>query len=193
MYVEKRNFWGDWFFVFNVTVDRGIEKMKCVALDESIDDKNRNIVLVDRYRFEDLWFKLGKREHVQNYNPESGDKQANLARCTKKDWLGCAKYGTAVQVFSDTENNPVPLASFVSTSGVHCSRGCWVKTNGFGVDNLTRLIWLLANGAKEFPVVVNSYESALIVHDLIGVKGSKVYTAKDLHKCAKVIPLTPIY
>ncbi|WP_318482537.1 plasmid fertility inhibition factor family protein [Photobacterium leiognathi] len=192
MYVEKRNFGGDWYFVFNVTVDRGIEKMKCVALDKSIDDQNRNIVLVDRYRFEDLWFKLGKDEHVQYYNADSDAKPVNLARCAKKDWLGCAKYSSIEKCFSDTENNPVPIASFVSTSSVHGSRG-WVETNGFGVDDLTRTIWLLANGAKEFPVVVNSYESALIVHDLIGVKGSKVYTAKDLHKCAKVIPLTPIY
>ena len=178
MNVEIINKYGKESFVFTVHVDRGIVKMSCNASDESI------IVLIDRFRFEDLWYKIGKGKHYQYHIPNSDKKPADLSRGTKEIWMGCGKYPDAEKGFTEPFDNPVPVAQFTFTDMLHGSAG-WVDTNGFGISDVTRTIWLLANGAKEFPVIVNSLQNAMAIHEIIGVKTSKVYTSIDLYERAK--------
>lgn len=178
MNVEIINKYGIESFVFTVHVDRGIVKMSCNASDESI------IVLIDRFRFEDLWYKIGKGKHYQCYIPNSDEELADLSRGTKEIWMGCGKYPDAEKGFAEPFDNPVSVAQFTYTNMLRGSAG-WVDANGFGISDVTRTIWLLANGAKEFPVIVNDLQSAIAIHDLIGVKTSKVYTGIDLYERAR--------
>lgn len=172
MRVDTINHYGNPMFVFTVQTENKEVKMCCCALEPSIDDIQTNVVLVDSSRFEDLLFKVNCAD------------APHLARGSKKDLLADDKYSIADDCFNQPADNPVPLAYFHPLESIRGWNG-WVNARGVGVDDLTRTVWLMANGAKEFPVNVRDLQAAKELHEYIGVKGSKVYTSNDLHKRAK--------
>ncbi|MCD9527856.1 plasmid fertility inhibition factor family protein [Photobacterium carnosum] len=172
MRVDTLNHYGNPKFVFTVQTEHQEVKMCCCAADPFINDRSTNIVLVDSSRFEDLLFKV------------NCEKAPHLARGSKKDLFGDYKYQDANDCFNQPPDNPVPVANFYPSHEVRGWNGL-VNTRGVGVDDLTRTVWLMANGAKEFPVNVRDLQAAKELCEYIGVKGSKVYSAKDLQERAK--------
>ncbi|WP_133125876.1 plasmid fertility inhibition factor family protein [Thalassospira marina] len=72
------------------------------------------------------------------------------------------KYAGAETGFSHGRENPVPLAyPHITFTGNEFSISF---TNG-----ITRTIWLIANGAKSFPIEVREFSQAELFHGLMGV------------------------
>lgn len=78
-----------------------------------------------------------------------------------KDMPTDRKFNRAESGFSFGINNPVPLA--LISAGCVAGNECIAFTNG-----VTRTKWLLANGAKSFPVEVSNQAMALYLHNLCG-------------------------
>lgn len=90
----------------------------------------------------------------------------------RKDMPNDYKFKDAVKGFSNCEESPVPLA-FVSAN--------FDKEKpyiGF-INGVTRTMWLLANGAKSFPIEVHKEHAAQALHSFAGI-GEKPMTYQDL-------------
>lgn len=72
------------------------------------------------------------------------------------------KYYRAADGFSRGEENPVPLAYICPRN----ERGCDCI---FFINGVTRTMWLLANGAKSFPIEVHYKDTAQYLYNLVGV------------------------
>mgnify|MGYP000112002599 CR=1 FL=1 len=155
MKVTKVNFYGDMYYVFDVQVNTGIVKMRCRA-DYVGDEDDYFVVMIDRYRFESLWYKL------------NDSTVPHLARGTVEAWKTDDNYTSADEGFSFSIDSPVPLAE--------------VKSVNDFINGYTRTIWLMANGAKQFPVYVYDRVTAEELLQSVGVKGSQCYSNRDLHK-----------
>lgn len=158
MKIEKRELHhGNSYAVFHVPVRDKTVYMKKRLYKSDEDDSF--VVWVDRFRFESVWFKGGS-----SIVPE-------LARGNEKAWRNDYKFTDAENGFSKGIENPVPLA-------------CMQANNNFPrvgfINGITRTIWLMANGAKYFPVFAYDKKTADNLHRYIGVKGSSVFSNNDL-------------
>ncbi len=118
------------------------------------------VIFADRFRFESVWFKCGFNE------------APDLARGNENSWRNDYKFHLAEDGFNGGIENPVPLATFSSFD-------CYPSVSI--TDGMTRTIWLMANGAKYFPVFTYGKESAINLHRYIGVKNSRIYSNNDLY------------
>lgn len=131
------------------------------------------VVMVDAGRFVELW-----RQPLS--------RNRDVALNTPETWPQDYKYGGAVDGFSHGAENPVPLAEvscWRSTSDIveyeshfyFFKRKVVVARAGDPclsfVNGITRTIYLLANGAKSFPVLCERRAADLLV-ELAGCKNS---------------------
>jgi hypothetical protein len=130
-------------YIFYVdTVESG-RKYMCANRNE-YNRQNKAVVFASAVKFIELW-----RKHPRGNEPK-------LAFGNKVIWESDYKFDQATRGFSFGLVNPVPLASPVCQ--YHESVGAYI-----GFDNgITRTIWLLANGAKSFPVEVYKAEAGLL-------------------------------
>ena len=125
------------------------------------ENENRAIVVVDAEKFLELWKKEPNSIHyeISHGNPET--------------WRKDKKYPYAESDFSQGENSPVLLAevSFSSSTPAHI---------GF-TDGITKTIWLLSNGCREFPVeCMLSYACGL--YKAAGAEGTCLNTVDGILK-----------
>ncbi len=158
MKIEKRKLHhGNNYAVFHVPI-----RDKTVYMEKRLygsDEDDYFVIWVDRFRFESVWFKCGSW-----VAPE-------LARGNEQDWHNDHKYHYAEHCFNIGIDNPVPLASLKAYPHY--------PSLSF-IDGITRTIWLMANGAKYFPVFVYDKNMADDLHRYIGVKGSPIFSNNDL-------------
>lgn len=117
-------------------------------------DQSRAIVLVDATRLLELW-----------RNDPSG-KHADIALGNPQAWKSDYKYDQAAEGFSRGENDPVPLAKVRCRIEKNINRKAkrhylfrrekdaphhLIPYVSF-IDGVAKTIWLMANGAKHFPV-----------------------------------------
>ncbi|WP_138956507.1 plasmid fertility inhibition factor family protein [Vibrio ichthyoenteri] len=157
MKIEQRKCHGYDYAVFHIPINDGMVYMK-QRLQPS-DEDCYFVIFVDRYRFESVWFKGGS-----GVAPE-------LARGNEKAWRKDYKFHHAERGFSHGIENPVPLA--VMQANYDYPRV------GF-TDGITRTVWLLANGAKNFPLFAFNKKTAEYLYKYIGIKGSKVFSNNEL-------------
>ena len=141
----------------NIIFKVEIEKQKSVYM--SAVSRDYFVVFVDRYRFEDVWFKSAQADEFP------------LARGGKSVWMKDYKYHWAEDGFRHGISNPVPLAEIVFNSRHYPSVGF---QNG-----ITRTLYLLCNGAKVFPVSIYNEEYAKQAHKHIGVIDSPILKLED--------------
>ncbi|WP_336928149.1 plasmid fertility inhibition factor family protein [Acinetobacter oleivorans] len=101
------------------------------------------------------------------------DDQHRSNHCIlRKDMPNDYKFKHAIDGFSISEHNPVPLA-FVSARFEHGN-----PYIGF-TNGVTRTMWLLANGARSFPIEVRDKESAKHLYEFAGI-GEPPITYQEL-------------
>ena len=157
MKVEKVTIYGQQHAVFSVCTRNKIVFMKKAIFQTEVDDSF--IVLVERIRFESVWFKCGDRV------------APTLARGNELIWRSDEKFHFAEKGFGYGVENPVPLACMSASSAY--------PQVSF-VDGITRTIWLMANGVGQFPVLTHSFEEARNLHRYIGVKASSIISNNEL-------------
>lgn len=117
-------------------------------------DSQHHVVMVDGDRFYRAWL-----DHPSQINAPSAPDSCVLRANMPKDY----KYAAAVRGFTTEGASPVPLAD--------CC--CYRSQNGalrVGFTNgMTRTLWLLANHAESFPVLVGSAAEAQEIYDAAGV------------------------
>ncbi|WJT10923.1 plasmid fertility inhibition factor family protein [Vibrio harveyi] len=154
MKLEKRNIYGQTCAVFYIKAE---DKQFYMSETLTVDNVDSHIVLVDRYRFESAWFKDG--EH------------SKLSRGSINSWRNDPKFNSMEQVFNGGVKNPVPLPLMRASE----------KPQSVGLtDGVTRTIWLIANGAKYFPVKVYGAKAAYRLHQRIGVTSTRPIAKKEL-------------
>ncbi|WP_322805349.1 hypothetical protein SO574_23555 (plasmid) [Vibrio alfacsensis] len=157
MKVEQLSFYGRKYAVFHIPITNGTVFMKQQI---HLSEKNAfYIVYVDRMRFESVWFK--------------GNSQVapELARGNENAWRNDYKFHLAEKGFSHGITNPVSLAKLQSNTR-------YPKISF--IDGITRTVWLMANGAKEFPVFSYDIDNAHRLHDYIGVRNAPFVSNNDL-------------
>lgn len=123
-------------------------------------NEHRAVVVVDAEKFVKAWQAAPYHREPLAFTDESG-------------WRKDYKFDRAEQGFAHGIENPVPLA-FI---GVFTSENAPI---GVGFTNgITRTIWLLANGAKAFPIEC-SIDEAHALHADAGVPDIPVVTVHDL-------------
>jgi len=165
--------------VFRVPTNGG-DAFMC-ATRSNYNNEKRAVVVVDSEKFLALWRRPGgSHDDIAHQSPEN--------------WPADYKFHKAVDGFSRGETNPVPLAL------VHCyeeaepheifKRGLlnswkYVRTDvrqritlSF-TNGITRTIWLLANGAKAFPVECD-LRSANLLQAIAGMPGERYKTVEEL-------------
>lgn len=151
------------------------------ATRSDYNSEQRAIVVVDAERFLQLWRRPGgSHDDIAHQDPAT--------------WPSDYKYDRAITGFSRGETDPVPLAL------VHC----YEEAESFGIyrrrfyffrqvvrtatrmrttlsftNGITRTIWLLTEGAKEFPVECD-IKSAALLEALAGVPGCRYQTFEEL-------------
>lgn len=154
---QKKLHNGNSYAVFHVPI-----KDKIVFMDKQLycsDTDSYFVIWVDRFRFESVWFKCGS-----SVVPE-------LARGNEVAWRSDYKFQYAERGFSHGIENPVPLANLVANNRV--------PSISF-IDGITRTIWLMANGAKYFPIFTHDSIMAKNLYRYIGVKGSQIFSNNTL-------------
>jgi hypothetical protein len=150
--------------VYEVKLPRGGSVFMSVERTNYMNDQ-RTVVIVDAERFLEVWRTSAK---IYPYTTEQ------IALQSPAEWKTDYKYNHAVDGFSRGESNPVPLAKLWVTPDQGAGKPQQIGfTNG-----ITRTIWLLANGAKSFPIECNT-ESAAMLHALAG-SGKEPITVTEL-------------
>ena len=123
-------------------------------------NESRWVVIVDSERFLAAW-------------QATPHERADLARQGLEGWLSDYKYEDAAAGFSQGKENPVPLAQ----------PSIWIDENGLAhidfTNGITRTIWLLAAGAKAFPVECSTREAAKL-QDTAGAQGCAPISVEQL-------------
>jgi hypothetical protein len=160
----KHDDFGNKFAVFEVV----LLNKESVFMSYSLSKKSGQyaVVIVNSIKFLQLWRNDSKGIHKE------------IAFGTPVSWINDYKYEKAEKGFSYKYTNPVPLAyisCFENRIGAK-KHQCVGFTNG-----VTRTIWLLSNGCKEFPVECELSEASAL-YNLAGVANSKFYTLEELSK-----------
>jgi hypothetical protein len=173
--------------VFRVpTLDRGEVFMR-IARTNYCNDA-RAVVEVDADRFLALW-----RQDVDGLH-------ADIANGNARTWVGDRKFPDAEDGFAQGEANPVPLADVgceiraLRKPVYRSSFGLFSRFAGYEQENVpvvsftngvTRTIWLLAHGARVFPVMCSSQDAPLLQR-LAGLPGGNWCTVDELVPAAAV-------
>ena len=139
------------------------------------------VVIVDASRFLELW-------------RSPGSSHEDVAHMAEDTWPTDYKFAGAANGFSKGSSNPVPLADI----GCHAEfdetmmykRWLWVLRKPAGVvraerrvlgftNGVTRTIWLLHAGAKQFPVKCSAADAPLL-QQWAGAPGSVYQTVEQL-------------
>lgn len=124
-------------------------------------DDSRWVVVVDAARFLTAW-------------RDTPGERSDLARLSADGWRKDYKFDRAEEGFRRGRSNPVPLAL----------PSVWQPAEGGSprvdfTNGITRTIWLLAAGAKGFPVECRG-DSARVMAELAGVPEMPPATVGDL-------------
>jgi hypothetical protein len=164
--------------VFEVAIDGNMSVFMKVVRENYSNDESI-VVIVDADKFLKLW-----RE-----NPTDPDKE--ISHGYVESWKADRKYSFAEEGFSRGQVNPVPLpdvsctekgVSTAEKSGLFSLKTTITQFQKpyFSVcDGMTRIIWLLSNNAKEFPVLCQSSVAGLVYHHA-GVKHFGMRTVDEL-------------
>lgn len=138
------------------------------------------VVHVDAQKFYYHWLKSSQFLN----QPTRREVNCSLIKDMPKDH----KFHRAAAGFANSHFNPVPLA-FISPS-VQQGHDCIAFNNG-----VTRTIWLLANGAKSFPIEVHKQQMAQHLFGLAGIGEPPLSNQdyKDRHCVQKPYYLTQAY
>ncbi len=102
---------------------------------------------------------------------------------TSEVWKNDRKYHYASQGFSQSIDNPVPIAYVACHEHIFKKL---VKAEKYIVyyvsfiDGITRTIWLLVHGAKYFPIECSIRDGANILAELAGYDGNEYRTVEQL-------------
>ena len=146
-------------------------------------NEKRSVVIVESMKFLRLW---------QN---ERGGVEPKLAHGNERIWRNDYKFHHAEAGFSRGVSDPVPLAEVeCEMYTVHKTiwgRKMWFFRTYLGTEEkqtvsirfgngITRTIWLLANGAKAFPVECPT-DSAALLQESAGAPGYQLKTVLDIY------------
>ena len=136
----------DRYIIFRMkTRDQKAVYMRYPQHFENIANQENMIVIVEAQKFLPLWQR----------SPYAVDK--NTCAGDESKWRKDYKFHLAENGFAKSMDSPVPLADVnvhIKDGEISCSLN----------DGMTRTLWLLANGIKEFPVLVrNDKEKAKIL------------------------------
>ena len=81
------------------------------------------------------------------------------------------------EIFSKPHDDPVFMARVI----------CNLPTFACIEDGVTRTIWLLANGCKEFPVECD-VQSSIYLHRAAGVQEYKIFSVEELYASLSGFP-----
>lgn len=135
---------------------------------------------------EDQVFVANAEHFVRLWRANLHEDQKPLAQGTPDSWMKDRKYAKAAGGFSRGETDPVPLAE--AMLDVRENPNLSLRTTGAGWmsrrrphdrpplysagltlgNGYTRTIWLLANGARSFPVCARASDGAGLLHRLVG-------------------------
>ena len=156
----------DYSFRFPVTTNVGE-----VHFVVSITGKNlgsKEVVLVDAAKFLDLW----RREPYSVHGQELGFD----------GWARDAKYPKADAFLRNSQNHPIPLAEVAFD--LRNGHDAYVRVG----DGVTRIRWLIAHGAKSFPVCC-SMTDADNLKASAGIEDYPACSMRELFEIADAIPL----
>ena len=125
--------------VFSITLENN-KTAYMVCERKNYLNEERGIVVLDAKKFLTLW------------KAEPNPIAPELSKGTRSDWVNDRKYPDTELGFQQGQNNPVPLAKIVFNES---TKEPYISVN----DGITRIIWLLANGATAFPVECNVGEA----------------------------------
>lgn len=173
--------WGRPSFIYEIPLADGSHAYMRVDPTNYLGEK-RSVVIVDAAKFLAMWRACPHSLH------------ADVAAGSPETWRSDRKYEQAAKGFAEGVENPVPLAEVNFDTFTHIEpiyeRWLWLFKRKAGerqedvpfvsfTNGVTRTIWLLANGAKEFPVECPSKEEAKFIYTHCGV-GSPPATVNQL-------------
>lgn len=150
---------------------------------QSPNDKVR-IVFVQDEEFLAMWRNM---QYPQEQHLSFGNEEV---------WREDYKFHHAERGFGIGRKNPVPLAEisckeYIKHIPIYQKRFLWLsKLVGYStehiaecsfINGITRTIWLLANGIKQFPVYVYNEESAILLAKHAGITPSSFYELTELN------------
>ena len=126
------------------------------------DNNNTYPVIINSEKFLKYWKNVPNGFH-EDFALSHGDK---------KSWQSDYKYHDAEDGFMSGIKDPVPIPRI--------QYAYYATSNYTRVFNLTRTIWLLANGADSFPVECEGYDNAKNVYNFMGEKEFKLISLAEL-------------
>lgn len=159
--VDRTFLFGNGSVIYEVDTD--LAGTVFMRMDErAFGDDSRWVVVVDAARFLAAW------------RATPGERSA-IARLSADGWRKDYKFERAEEGFRQGRSNPVPLAL----------PSVWQLAEGGPprvdfTNGITRTIWLLAAGAKAFPVECRGDSSARVMAELAGVPEMPPATVRDL-------------
>ncbi|CAK7053932.1 MAG: hypothetical protein BACD_02605 [Bacteroides rodentium] len=166
--------------IFRISTDRG-DQFLCT--DTEPESEDFSVVEVDTNHFLEMW-------RNDTYAPHLDASQGNPATWVKDD-----KFHDAEAGFAHGESNPVPLA-LVTCAIRNEAKNIWKRRYFFFkeyagqqivkrvpyitfTNGITRTIWLLAYGAKCFPVICET-KNADLLQLMAGLPDGKPQTLQKL-------------
>lgn len=126
------------------------------------------MVIADTAKFINIWRLSTNDDRFPNYHV--GDR---------KLWRADYKFGDAERGFSLGIENPVPIATNISYDFYNHRREI-IFNNDF-----TRTIWLLANDAKYFPVVIANLDAAKAFQKDMGFGNNPIQLVSNIKSYAR--------
>ena len=142
------------------------------------------IVFVQDHKFLSLWQNMKYPQEPQ------------LSFGNESDWRNDRKFSGIEKVMSQGRINPVKLAEvtcteYIRRTPIYKKRFCWFnKLVGYYqsdevecsfIDGITRTIWLLANGVRQFPVYVYHESEAMLLAKHAGIHENAYYDLEELN------------
>jgi hypothetical protein len=186
-----RAFAGGKAVVFSVEIAKPTTRRVFMEIACTDDDDNRAVVFVETERFIAAW---GREPY--GFNREAALGTLDRSRLDK--------YKTIEDDFARSHQSPVPLAHVICRKEEN-KRAELAKTPTCGrtyvsprappyyVDfneGVTRTFWLIANGARAFPVAIDSTEASAL-HSEAGLSESPPLTIKQLLEATQSVSFNP--
>ncbi|AIJ31174.1 MULTISPECIES: plasmid fertility inhibition factor family protein [Pasteurellaceae] len=150
----------------------------------SSSDEVKKIVFVQDTKFLAMW---KNAPYLQDIHLSSG---------SEREWRNDNKFHHAERAFRIGRTNPVPLADvscteYIKSTPIYEKSFLWFKKLvGYSeeqvtwcsfINGITRTIWLLANGVKQFPVYVYNEKNAILLAKHAGISPSSFYDLTELN------------
>jgi hypothetical protein len=168
--------------IFEIKLDN--DKAAYMSVEKTnYNNDDRCIVVVDAAKFLDLW------------RAEPYSIHADISMGNPESWKNDRKFHYAEEGFSPGITNPVPLANVVCRE--HCDampiyekkyllfkkllyiEEVVINSVSF-INGITRTIWLLCNGAKNFPIECNLSDGAQTLAKHAGYNNDSIRTVEQL-------------